>query len=381
MTIIDQLRKKHTEHQGISSSQSLTCFDEATQGAYTHGLESIYSLENVDPDSIRPLSLGLRTEVTADAVENNDLLPSEPRELQLYLDIPPEYRHWLRPVLYEEPLEVLQLSNHAEQCLRMRDFHTIGQLLDIDLTTLGLGQGHYDEIASQLSDFTKGRPKYSTTLWDWGAFLRVLCYRGDVREVYPLLQRYGLEGLLFLPRSVRAELKGWHRKGGVDRALEQLRFGTPAEYFREQMAEVVGVLVKRWLRGRNEMASTLELRERLELCSRDVGEFTSVWDLLSFVYSPSGALLAQALTQVSDDLYCVDAEAARRYHAVQRAAVDYFRPESCTYAVEHLVSLLLRDPRSVWCGWSEAFVENVLVMSPLFRLWKDDYGRRVVGLH
>src|SRR5262245_23100732 len=104
---------------------------ETYKQVYSHpGLEAIYTLKNVDVNTIRRLndptsitSGAQLKEVTTSPVDEIEESP------QLEFDFGGEFRTWVRPLVLDEPIQVLGLSTHIEKILQSHEKAVLKDLL------------------------------------------------------------------------------------------------------------------------------------------------------------------------------------------------------------------------------------------------------------
>lgn len=88
----------------------LQSFEGTYKTAYSHGLEAIYALENVDLKSIRRISDAQESEPLQPKSPPRPLQPLEAPEPQLELDLGDGYRSWIESFVLQEPIHVLGVS-------------------------------------------------------------------------------------------------------------------------------------------------------------------------------------------------------------------------------------------------------------------------------
>ena len=82
------------------------------KSAYTHGLENIYALEFVDPNSIRPFQIEKKAVQT---ISKQKRLRKYKESPQLELDLGLGFRRWMTPFFLDEPVDNLQLTKSEKK--------------------------------------------------------------------------------------------------------------------------------------------------------------------------------------------------------------------------------------------------------------------------
>lgn len=341
--------------------------------AYSHGLELIYALQDVDPASIR------RIEPVAEPEQKRALIPPHRYPLQLTLDFGHPFREWVIPLVLEEPITVLNLSSQAEQRLSSAGLTTIRMLTCSDLSRLGLGQGHIHEVRTKLTNYLDGRDLQHEERFDVGSLIRAWLGRGDTLEGYALLHCYGLEGLFPLSAHMSAE---WRRatperiSSWTERGRQAYGSGVLQQFLHDRLDEVMAALVIPWLKRRGGLASQSEIQERLCRIAPDPAVVCPVLALAA----DFGCGLSDLIPHSAPGLYCADGHTMQLTKLLTRMTRGYFYRPSVCYPMEQLMQFVMRDLARRWVDCSAHLLERYLMRSSLYRVRRDVTGDLVVRL-
>ena len=184
-------------------------FEETYKTAYSHGLEAIYALENIDIKSIRPI-LPLQANKAPGPKIVPQIFPEKLSD-QLELDLGDAYRGWIDSFIKKEPIHVLGLSRHAEKCLLEHGKRVLGDLIHTNLKEFvflkGMGQGHVDEIQQKLARYLEGRPLERCKKIDFASWIRSIVAAFDRKKVYVALESHHLSDLFSLSPSESVETR------------------------------------------------------------------------------------------------------------------------------------------------------------------------------
>lgn len=365
--------------------KEIPSFQETFKGAYSHGLEEIYALQDVDVTKIKTIGSqkAPKEQETKEVCSRYSLPPSQ----QFELGFEGEFCSTLDSFILYEPISVLNLSAHAEKYLRQHGKSVIGEIVDEDWTAFsmskGAGQGHIDEIKEKLKQYIAGRPLKCCNTVDFEAFLRTLIPEVDGTKQYLLLERYDLCHLLTLTPSENVEVRRLstkQRDGFVQESLKHFRTEEKRAFCHSSLQKITDVFIKPWLRGRLGFCRRFELLDRLEQVSESFAAMHQVIRFLSDVYCEGGFPFSQWLPVVDTDIFCVDDLVCNNYSRVENASMSYFYKTDITYNLPELLSWLSREHAVCWTGFPDGFLEKVLRTSKHFHVTKNDKGSLIVRL-
>jgi len=366
--------------------QPPTTFEEVYKTSYSHGLEAIYAIENVDLKSVKRLNQP--SKIIPVKEEIHLVLKAITSSPQLELDLGNLYRGWMSSFVLHEPIQVLGLSKHAEKCLIERDKIILKDLIGTNLRDFvfvkGMGQGHIDEVEQKLSVYLEGRELNRCYTIDFQSWIRSLVASLDFKKVFVGLEQYRLEDLISLSPAENVEVrrltaekkKEWKQEINIIFQEKQRRDRVRADF-----ETIVDVFIKPWIRSRMGIATKLELMERLQQISEN-REFTALsLNFLSAHYFSGGFPLADYLSQVAKDVYCVDDMIANDFLEIVNTTNSYFYNDSVEYPYKQLCTLLFREYSNHWKGYPDGFLEKVLKYTSSFRVRKGPNGELTVRLN
>lgn len=363
---------------------SMTLFEETYKTSYSHGLEAIYTLENIDLKSIRPI------EKSKPALPSAPKFPhskSHPLSLQLEFDFGDEYSGSMEAFLNVEPITVLGLSRHAEKCLLGNGKKVLKDLMHANLQDFvffkGMGQGHLDEIQQKLNQYLDGRTLEKSRSVDFAAWIRSLIAALDRKKTYVAVHSYNLSDLFTLSPAETVEVNRLtleKKQELIEEGLQLFREESRHQAVTISMRKMVNVFLKPWIRRRLGIASKSELTERLQRISENPLIATNVLKFFTDVYFDGLFPPTLDLYQVDEDLYCADEMTASAYCLIVKGALSYYYNPEISYTLSQLVSFLEREFALQWSGFAEGFVEKVLFQSPCFRVRKGPKGDLLVRL-
>ncbi len=365
--------------QGRISSKPVS--DPKLQSAYTHGLEMVYALESVDPDSIRPISTIQETAVGYDSpLTSKEMLESSE---QLEFDFGPGFRTWMEPLVLLEPIGVLGLPAQAEKLLLEARRAVIADLLDYDLRSLGLGQGHIDDIRSKLSAHLLGKDLKRCNEWDLEAFIRTLFLFCDVRAGYTLFQDYHLQGVCRLSLATAAEVRRagpeQQRRWRVE-AMATWQMPQSRSFFYQKIEEAIAAFVRPWMLRRQGIASRADVLERLQ---RVTSQEALVQPFLSWandVFADGNSVLDGLLLQPVEGLFCADEATSHLVTNVLQCIRSYFYNSGVVYPLSQLCHLVQRELACYWISPDSTQVTKIIELCSWLRMRKGPNGVRFVSL-
>lgn len=367
------------------SSIPVKSFEEIYKTSYSHGLEAIYAIENIDLRSIRPISQPFcpPLDLPQKKLKHIPIVKQE----QLEFDFGDSFRNWIESFLLREPIQVLGLSRQAEKGLLSNEKKYIRDLVESDIRSFiffkGMGQGHIDEIKQKLSHFLNGRLHHQTQVVDITSWIRSLLTNVDRKKAHVCLQLHQLESLVPLSLSETIEVNRLpieKRHEWANDAIKTLQQETIYQSVHADMKKIIDVFIKPWVRSRLGLANRLELCERLERISDDSSITIPVLNFLTHVFFEDQFPLNQFLIRVEGDLYCADESLARSYLLTIETVQSYFYKSQICYTLSQLVRLVAQEMARGWQGFDDGFLEKAIRQSPRFYVRKQSGGELAVCL-
>jgi hypothetical protein len=340
-------------------------FEDTLKNSYSHGLEEIYTLETIDPKTIRPLN--------TNPVEDLSNLPSINKgnvsfilPQQREFDFGSAFRSWIVPFILDEPIHSLNLTGQLEKALLKNHYQSIKDLLKADLNELafkGIGQGHIDEMRTKLKKYVASTDTRHTRRIDFVSLLKVALGSFDKVKIFVLLEPYRLQHLFHLMplESVEARKLKPIEKEAICQATSLTRNPRVEDLFQE----VYDVYIATWIHQRHGLAQRDEVLERLERASMQpeltqpiLAFFNDLWNL---------SLFNKGLKEVEKDLFALDIYTAMAQKKVVARAKSYFYTPEIKYSLDELTYFLLKECAQSWEAFSEQFIHKVLLTSTHFQ--------------
>ena len=367
MTTPQAIKKHSNPIQTISTN-----FEETYKTSYSHGLEAIYALENVDIRSIRRIETPSKEHPRKILKQSPSFLP-----LQEELDFGEEFRGWITPFIKKEPLQVLELSKHSEKCLIENGIKKLGDLIGVNLKELifmkGLGQGHIEEIHIRLNSYLEGVALDRAYKIDFLSWLKCIVGTHERKRVYALLEPYDLSDYFSLSPSENVEV----RKLSSDKKQEWikdllLKITDPSQkkVVWADMQLVFNVFFKPWIRRRGGFAQRHELLERMQRISDNSLICSKVLKFLQINFFDDADFLNFFLHSIDQDIYCCDSFSMQDYEMIINRTLSYFYKSGIHYRLSELVCWLEKEFACIWVGFNEGYVEKILRMSPQFNIYR-----------
>ncbi|MBA3958168.1 MAG: hypothetical protein H0X51_07235 [Parachlamydiaceae bacterium] len=351
-------------------------FEETYKTSYSHGLEAIYALENVDLKSIRRIEVASPT--TQSVTTNKKAITPSTVQQQLEFDLGAEFKTWIPSFLNKEPIQVLELSPLAERCLMAHGKTILQDLLQTNfqsfLTLKGMGQGLLDEMRQKLHTYVAGRSTERCEEIDFASWMRTLLAGLERKKAFVLLQHHGLGDLIHLSTMEMAEVgrlsfekkQEWIRDIG-----SQLQTSARKQICMNGLEAVCNAFIKPWMRSRLGLATIHELTEAVQCMSLDPQHATEAMRFLSATYFDHQFPLKHLLHEVAPNLYSSDHHTSCDYRSIEEKALSYFYHPSVHYPLSHLILLIEREFACAWVGFPEGLIEKVLKKSPSLRVRKE----------
>lgn len=347
---------------------------------YSDGFEAIYSLENVDLKTVRPMA------PRHEAVELDAEKPGFSRdvpELEPEIDLGPAYRGWMESFRLSEPIDVLGLSQMAAKALADQDKRLIRDLIDTEtqrpVTLSGMGQGHVDEVMDKLNEYVGGEPLFHCPWVDYRGLLRGLLNGLNPKSVFLCLEEYGLEGLIPLNAAQTVEVRhlgAENRAEAIATLKGELRTEGRRKRLLGALAEVTDVFVKPWIRRRGGLANKEQIAERAQNVAADVPSGKNALRCLSELFLEGNFPFAQQLIELEPGLYCADYSVKKRVQSLALRVQSYFYKRGLSYPVHDLIGWIAREQAAQWDQDPEAFILRYLELSSQYRLRKRADGER-----
>lgn len=349
-------------------------FTDTYKRSYSHGLERIYALENIDIKTVKPIN---GAEEIIDKAAAYPLADAD----QLEFDFGIAFRNWLQPLVLQEPIQVLHLNQAAEKILLQYQKRSICDLLNTCSADFiffkGLGQGHIDEIQKKLKLYLERKPPQRSRLIDFEALLLILLDGFERKKASPLLEKYGLDMKLSLSHFEKAEICRWNaeeRKEAEKEFISALTTIEKRHLLERLLKEAIFALVLPWIRNRGGIATEVELNERLVRVSIHPQMTPSVLQFFSSVYFSGHFILSDFLHEVEMGVFCIDDQGAKDFRNIVEKAMTYFYHDGVRYMLDEMMSYLEREFATTWQSFPDRFIERVLTTSSLFRTFKDAKG-------
>lgn len=337
-------------------------FQEVFSNSYSHGLESIYKLENVDLKSIRKLS----TQKESISVSISSVRIEEWQEDQFSLDLGAFYQEWMTPFVLQEPIQVLQLSKPIEKSLIALGFKNLEQLRGADLFSLKLGQGHIVDIRTKLKEYFQNKPLEKTSSIDFFSLIKCIFASKEPCKAYVLLEPYNLHQWISLTPSETVEVKRATIEQKKEWRNELLAENDAKTYF----TSIIETWIKPWMYARDGIATADELSEYLVLRSLDEAfakNFLKLFDETIF----------SSLINLKT-CFAFSKQAANRFRLIEMTGLSYFNQQDAEFSLDHFSKLLACELGHKWQTLTSEFIIKVLKISNYFTVYRKIKGEWAV---
>jgi predicted RNA-binding Zn ribbon-like protein len=363
----------------------LSSFEHIYRTSYSHGLEKIYALENVDIRSVRKIGSRLPA-----AVNRRAPLRAKPR-LRLQESQQLEFAFCRleveEPFALREPIQVLGLSRAVTAKLQARGYRQLRDLIHIDLRTQlagqGIGQGHIEDLCETLENYLAKSQLQNGQPLDFAAWARSLIGDLDPRYSTLLLEPFELAHLVTLSPSENAEMRRLNaesRRSWQQEALQALRLPASRQQVDRDLREIRDKFLAPWLAKRHCCATESELAERLLNLGSWLPEEVHVWRWIKSVYFDERSPFEALFESVDNGIFCSNGATAIQYNCVIDTARSYFYKVDLCYSFSDLVKWIQRECARAWAGFADGFIERALRLSPQFRVRKDKNGQLAIRL-
>lgn len=392
MAILEHLKRRLSGNSAEGTEETLEeCVSAALpepDGAdpaktpYTHGLDRIYALENVDVRTVRPMRAAPAEKETHAQILVPVAVDDEP---QLPLCLGPQATGRLTSFRLREPIEVLQLSAMAQKGLEANGYETIGDLVKADrqqlVFTKGLGQGHVDEMEQKLKNYLGPDFANESSSVDLVSMLRSLLGRFPAIKLAACLEPYGLGHLFPVTAAGDVELRHLSdekRALMVRETLQEIASESRRKEVKRQLQQVFDAFILRWMLGRQGLATGKEITERIERVSQEPELAKRILHFIGEAFFGGRDPLQHALLAVEEGVFAVDQRTKEQALLVLRTVDSYFYRSDVWYPLEQVVSLVERELGRHWLGFAEGFVEKTLRLSRGFVVCKGIGGLCVI---
>lgn len=351
-------------------SSSLGNFQEVFKTAYSHGLENIYTLENVDFSTVRPLQS--KTPPASPKPIREHLLKGD---IQPCFDFGASYRGCIEPFVLKEPIQVLGLNRYVENNLLSQGKKNLRDLIGLQVS--GFGRGHHDEIQQKLHEYLGGRHLDKCYCIDYSAWIRAIVGDLDRKKLVLFLERYNLQHLFTLTTRESMELRRLtleKRHEWCEEVETVLQEEEKKHQIEVDFCQISEVFVKPWMDKRCGIANQTELEERLQNLSENGTNSGSVMDFFKDVFFKGEFPLNGSLVLIAPELFATERWVANHYDLIIERTLSYFYSPHIIYPFDRLISFLERDFARSWVGFQEGFLQAVLKKCPRFFVHKNMKG-------
>lgn len=348
-------------------------FEDTYKTAYSHGLEAIYALENVDVKSIRTLQVS--EESLPEPVIKAFRSPKPIYQLDFDFGYP--FFCQIAPFFPDEPIQSLGLSRLVEKNLISHQKFFIRDLINNDLSRLALG--HVDEIRTKLADFIAERDLIHAESIDFASWVRIICSSGDRRKWHLLLDRYGFSELVPLSSSEAADLKkltASQRNEWERQAIAMI----DKESLNSTWKKLAARFVLPWMRGRSGIANRTEINDRLRRVSQEPSYADKILTFMESTFYEDRSVLGSLLFNLEDELYAIDSQTQEDYLNIVKHAVSYFYKPDARYPISQLIRWIEHDFAHKWVCFPASFIEKVVRNTPELLVRKDANCQLIVRL-
>lgn len=340
-------------------------FQEVFSNSYSHGLESIYKLENVDLKSIRKLST-LKESSTQSSPANR---VDEWEEDQFSFDLGLFYQGWMTPYVLQEPIQVLQLAKPIEKSLIGLGVKNLNHLKNADLLSMRLGQGHIVDIRTKLKEYFQKKPIKKTTSIDFNSLAKCIFGDKDPCRAYILLEPFGLHQWISLTPSETMDVKRTSLKQKKEWREELLSEAQLTPYF----TSMIETWIHPWMYARGGIATFDELNEYLILRSLDETFAKSFLDL--FKESLFSSLINLGAC------FALSKQFATGFRLIEMTGLSYFKQPGVEFSLDHFVQLLLKELGREWHTFTSEHIIKVLKISNSYKVYRSTKGEWRIQEH
>lgn len=366
-------------------SQTSNSFEHTYKTSYSHGLEKIYALENIDISTVRTLDNDTSSQnISASEQLSNRWI--EPSSLQAQLDLGDHFKGYIEPFFLREPIQMLGLSKRIENSLISNGQKQIQDLLSVELATVkwpqNIGQGHIDEIHDKLQQYLEGASIQQAKSINFLSWLKILTFDLTPKKAAATFEHYHIPSIVSLSSFERQELRRLTPEKKIEWIHESKQESLSKHIceIKKDLKKIAAIFIKPWMEKRFNIASEKEITERLIYIAEPCSSACEVLNWMTETYFNGKFLLSDFLEPLDDALYGSDTETARIYNSIIQTARSYFYKENNVYPLEKLTSWIARELAKTWNGYPHLLIERALKLSPHFRVRKDKTGKLIVKL-
>lgn len=340
-------------------------FDEVLKTSYSHGLESIYKIENIDLKTIRKLGgyesiAEKKPELRVEEVSITE---------ELSLDLGPVHSGYISSFVVREPLQSLRLSKHTEKSLLDLGMLTLQDLRQADLSQLvyvkGMGQGHIVEVKEKLVQYLAGKSLDKSHLIDFSSWVKSLIGELEPKTAWIILNNYGLADEVTLSPLESVELKKITIEKRQELAgLARKKIASPdkVKEVRERLSEIESVFLRPWINARFGVATELELMERLEKMSLKPSLAGKALKFIQEIYTEGGLFNLPK----DNTLHFSDVEYLSQFCKIEDAVRSYLWNSNAEILYLDLLKWLRKDFSKKWTYLEEKHLYKVISLSSKF---------------
>lgn len=334
-------------------SPSTASFEETFKTAYSHGLEEIYTLENVDISSIKTIQVEVKTPKKAVQEASYTQEPA--------FDFGEGFQESLEPFYLDEPIHVLNLPKVMERNLIDRGHYHLRDLIR---------EGNCER---EVREYLKGRLQEGTRMIHFASLIRCVIGAQERKRAKVSLDPFSLGEIVELTPIESLEIK----RLSPDRLEEwrtefRGRIAAKRKFVLSKVAEICTVLIKPWMRGRLGLAFKADLIDRLQRVSLEPELTEGALNWLSVCFFENAFPLT--LIPLEEELYAVDSQTRERFMQVVERALTYFYKPHVRYTLDELSLWIKREFAAEWIGFPDGFVEKALRLSSRFIVRKGESG-------
>jgi hypothetical protein len=314
---------------------------------YSHGLEKIYSMETIDPKTIRKMELHT---LAFDRKEIKE--ESFPEEL----DLGPGFRGWVRPFVLDEPIQILRLDQKTVSQLTAVQIVKIGDLLSESQLLIQLGRAKAEMIKSKLSSYLEGKEKRKSSKIDFLSLIKRHFAVFDLKKSYAFLSSYGLQSwITFTPSEIREitqlpprTLKAWE---------EELLGQLPSCCSGWEVIKKEWVVP--WMRQRGGFATPLEVEQFLRLKAFEGRESQKALQLWLKLFHLKNYFMTREGIVAADESHFALLE--RFFELIE----GYFPSGQACYSLESIIAYIQREFAYHWVNMKPEVLERLFRLSPM----------------
>lgn len=367
---------------------SLKSFEETYKTAYTHGLEMIYSLENVDFKTVRRIEENApkeeEKEAAAQELTHVNLADKDP---QLELDLGEGFRDWIEPYFLQEPIHVLGLSLQAESCLLEHGLKTLSELLAHNFRDYvfmkGMGQGHIDEVKKKLEKYIGGRSVKKTFTIDFQSLILSLSHGINFKRLSQYLMKYNLGSEIPLTPSEKIEIKAFEHSKDMSWQREvqaQLSQEATKMQLLQQLERVAKAFIIPWVDARGGIATEEEIIERIERVAGSKEKTESYLAFLKDHFTEGKFPFSPFLPEAEKGVFCSSVLRKNQFLEIIQRGIGYFYNPSVVFPLEELTTYLIREFCKEWTVCSSETIFHCFSLSREFEMYRGATGQRLIRL-